>query len=68
MENKDYKENRMNQEAYTGYTRNGKVVEHNSKKPRIMKITCNSKKREKLTNRFCQKFEESKRLKIFKKF
>jgi len=63
------KSNRMNGEIYTGYKRNGKVVELNSKKPaRSMKISCTSKRCGKLANRHCQELEESRRLKIFKKF
>ncbi|CAI6359890.1 unnamed protein product [Macrosiphum euphorbiae] len=63
------KNNRMNGEIYTGYKRNGKVVEHNSiKAARSMKKSCTSKRCEKLPNRHCQEFEESRRLEIFKKF
>lgn len=63
------KNNRMNGEMYTRYKRNGKVVEHNSIKPaRFMKKSCTSKRCEQLPNRHFQEFEESRRLKIFKKF
>lgn len=63
------KNNRMNGESYVGYKRNGTVVEHNAKKSaRVLKNSCTSKRCEKLPNRYCQEFEESRRLKIFKKF
>lgn len=63
------KNNKMNGEVYTGYKRNGKVVEHNFKRPaRVIKNSCTSKRCEKLSNRYCKEFEESRRLKIFEKF
>ncbi|KAL4083888.1 hypothetical protein QTP88_029204 [Uroleucon formosanum] len=63
------KNNRMNGESYIGYKRNGVAVEHNAiKSARVLKQSCTSKRCEKLPNRYCQEFNESRRLKIFKKF
>jgi len=45
------------------------VVEHNAKKPaRVLIKSCSFKWRKQLPNRYCQEFEESKSLNIFKKF
>lgn len=63
------KKKRMLGEAYIGYSRQGKTVEHNSNRnERSMKAACSSKKCQSLKNRFCQQFDEEMRGDIFKKY
>ncbi|VVC45497.1 Hypothetical protein CINCED_3A011375 [Cinara cedri] len=63
------KQKRISGEAYIGYRRCGKIVDHNTmRSKRIMKETCSSKKCQNLKNRFCQNFDEKLRRDIFKKF
>lgn len=63
------KKKRMSGDAYIGYSRHGKNVEHNTnRKKRTMKATCSSKKCQSLKNRFCQLFDEDMRQNIFNKY
>ncbi|XP_022160718.1 uncharacterized protein LOC111026860 [Myzus persicae] len=61
------KKKRMHGECYMGYSRNGKIVEHNKiRSERTMKPRCSSKKC--INSRYCQQFNEEMRSDIFKTY
>lgn len=61
------KKNRMSGKEYIGYERIGKDVQHSKNRPaRKIKDTCSSKKCQTSKNRFCNTFNEIRRLEIFK--
>lgn len=64
------KKNRMNGQQYFGYKRDGKNVTFPTEKrpPRKIKEMCSSKKCLSSKNRFCNDFDETRRLEIFNKF